>query len=74
MKPPLDQLIQRFEQIVLQLKTLEVMFSSTSEIHSHRSLTNWKNIVSIRANSFDLDSSRCLPDCLFQVDEDSSKE
>jgi hypothetical protein len=74
MKSPLDQLIQRFEQIVQQLKTLEVVFGSASETHSHRSLTNWKNIIGIKTDSSDLDSSRYLPDRSFQVDEDSFKE
>ena len=40
MKQSLDQLIQRFEQIVQQLKILEVVFSSASETCSHRSLAD----------------------------------
>lgn len=74
MKPPLDQLIQRFEQIVQQLKILEVVFSSASETHNHRSLADWKNIISIETDSFDSNSPRYLPDRLFQVDENGFKE
>ncbi len=74
MKQPLDQLIQRFEQIVQQLKILEVMFSSASETRNHRSLADWKNIIDVETDSFDSNSSRHLPDRLFQVTEDGSKE
>jgi hypothetical protein len=74
MKQPLDQLIQRFEQIVQQLKILEVMFSTTSETCGHRSLADWKKIIDIKADSFDLNPSKHLSDRLFQIDEDGSKE
>jgi hypothetical protein len=74
MKQPLDQLIQRFEQIVQQLKIIEGVFSSTSETCSHRSLADWKSIISREADSFNSRPSKHLPDRLFQVDEDGSKE
>jgi hypothetical protein len=74
MKQPLDQLIQRFEQILQQLKILEVMFSSTSQTCSHCSLADWKNIINLTTDSFDSNPSQHLPDRLFQVDEDGFKE
>lgn len=73
MQQPLDQLIQRFEQIVQQLKVLEVMFNSASETRSYRALADWKNIIRIETD-FDSNSSKHFPDRPFQVDEDSSKE
>ena len=74
MKQSLDQLIQRFEQIVQQLKILEVVFSSASETCSHRSLADWKKIIGVKPDFFNSNTSRHLPDRLFQVDEDGPKE
>lgn len=53
MEPPLGQLIQSLEQIIQQLKNLEVMFGSTAETYNQRKKSQWKSVVTIDINAPD---------------------
>jgi hypothetical protein len=63
MNPPLDCLIQSFEHIIQQLKTIEGIFDSTAEAHIQK--------ASAKQPEARL-SPMSLPDRLFQRDEDCS--
>lgn len=73
MKSPLDQLVQRLEQITQQLKMLETVLGSASKTSHHGLLADWKGIR-LRRDVIHADPTNELPTDPFQAQPDPAED